>query len=79
LKDENKIPNTITNSKPNNSTTNTNIQVMTLYTNDMDIIEINEKLFWVDKNNNIYDITDNNGLGENVGRYDKKLKKIVFI
>jgi hypothetical protein len=52
---------------------------MTLYTNDMDIIEINKKLFWIDKNNNIYDITDNNGLGENVGRYDKKLKKIVFI
>ena len=78
-KDVNKIPNTITNSKPNNSTTNTNIQVMTLYTNDMDIIEINKKLFWIDKTNNIYDITDNNGLGANVGRYDKTLKKIIFI
>ena len=79
LKDENKIPNTITNSKPNNLTTHTNIQVRTLYTNDMDIIEINKKLFWIDKTNNIYDINDNNGLGANVGRYDKTLKKIVFI
>jgi hypothetical protein len=42
--------------------------LVSLYTNDMDIIEIDEILFWKDKNNIIYEITSNNELGCKVGK-----------
>ena len=53
--------------------------LVSLYTNDMDIIEINGTLFWKDKNNVIYEITSNDELGCKVGKYDSKQKKIICI
>jgi len=48
-----------------------------LYTNDMNILEYKDTLYWIDKNDNIYEIVSNNQLGNKIGKYDIKQKKII--
>ncbi len=75
----NMIPNINTIKIETNKTTTSNC--IGLYTNDMDILEYNDTLYWIDKNENIYEIARNdkfgNKLGKKIGRYDKKVRKII--
>ena len=48
-----------------------------LYTNDMNILEYKDTLYWIDKSDNIYEIVLNNQLGKKIGKYDIKQKKII--
>lgn len=51
----------------------------TIITNDinkMSILEYDEKLYWQDKNNKIYEITSDNGIGDYIGILDNN-KKII--
>lgn len=47
-----------------------------LYTNDMNILEYKDTLYWIDKCDNIYEIVSNNQVGKKIGKYDKKMQTI---
>ena len=47
--------------------------------NDIDILEINNKNYFIDKKNNIYQITDDQDIGIFLGIYDKTDNKIIYM
>jgi hypothetical protein len=47
-----------------------------LFINDMNILEYKDKLYWMDKNNNIYEIISDNQIGKKIGLYNKKMQTI---
>ena len=47
--------------------------------NDIDILEINNKNYFIDKKNNIYQITDEQDIGIFLGIYDKTDNKIIYM
>ena len=46
---------------------------------DIDILEINNKNYFIDKQNNIYQITDDQDIGIFLGVYDKTDNKIIYM
>jgi hypothetical protein len=47
--------------------------------NDIDILEVNNKNYFIDKKNNIYQITDDQDIGIFLGVYDKIDNKIIYM